>query len=184
MRRSGRPKATTAVDDRYLRISARRNPESNAIMLNNAFCAATGRRDSTQTVINRLHDAQLHSRRPCRNPRLTPRHLAAWYRWAQEHAEWTRQIWHQVLFTDECRICFQPDNCQRRVWRQSGHAERLRHTVQQVQQGGGFLMFWGGIMWGRRTPLVVIEGAETAIRYRNDILRPILQPYRQNFERN
>ena len=141
MRRSGRPKATTAVDDRYLRISARRNPESNAIMLNNAFCAATGRRDSTQTVINRLHDAQLHSRRPCRNPRLTPRHLAAWYRWAQEHAEWTRQIWHQVLFTDECRICFQPDNCQRRVWRQSGHAERLRHTVQQVQQGGGSLMF-------------------------------------------
>ena len=30
MRRSGRTKATTAVDDRYLRISARRNPESNA----------------------------------------------------------------------------------------------------------------------------------------------------------
>ena len=28
---------------------------------------------------------------------------------------------------------------------------------------------------------MVTEGAETAIRYRNDILRPILQPYRQNF---
>ena len=37
MRRSGRPKATTAVDDRYIRISARRNPERNATMLNNAF---------------------------------------------------------------------------------------------------------------------------------------------------
>ena len=36
-------------------------------------------------------------------------------------------------------------------------------------------------MWGRRTLLVVMEGAETAIRYRNDILGPILQPYRQNF---
>ena len=45
-------------------------------------------------------------------------------------------------------------------------------------------VFWGGIMWGRRTPLVVMEGAETAIRYRNDILRPILQSCRQNFERN
>ena len=64
MRRSGRPKATTAVDDRYVRISARRNRESNATMLNNAFCAATGRRDLTQTVQNRLHDAQLHSRHP------------------------------------------------------------------------------------------------------------------------
>ena len=45
MRRSGHPKATTAIDDRCLRISARRNPESNATMLNNAFRAATGHRD-------------------------------------------------------------------------------------------------------------------------------------------
>ena len=66
MRRSGRPTANTAVDDRYLRISARRNPESNATMLKNTFRGATGRRFSTQTVRNRLHDAHLHSRRPWR----------------------------------------------------------------------------------------------------------------------
>ena len=65
-------------------------------------------------------------------------------------------------------MCLQPDNRRTRVWRQSGQAEHLRHTVQQ---GGGSLMIWGGIMWGRRSPLVVMEGAETAIiRYRNDIL--------------
>ena len=132
VRRSGRPKAITAVDNRYVRISARRNPESNATMLNNAFRVATGRIHSTQTVRNRLHDAQLHSRRPWRGPRLTPKHHAAWYRWVQKHAEWTRQNWHQVLFTDECRMCLQPDNRRRRVWRQSGQAERLRHTFQQV----------------------------------------------------
>ena len=132
-------------------------------MLNNAFRAATGGRDSNETVRNRLRDAQLHSRRPWRGPHLTPRHHAAWYRWAQTHAEWTRQNWHQVLVTDECRICLQPDNRRRRVWRQSGQADRLRHTVQQVQQGGGSLMSWGGIMWDRRTPLVVKEGAETVI---------------------
>ena len=96
----------------------------------------------------------------------------------QQDAEWVRQNWHQVLFTDECRICLQSDNLQRRVWRLSGQAERLRYTVQH---GGGSLMYWGGIMWGRRTPLVAMEGAQTAIRYRNDILRPIVQPYHQNF---
>ena len=37
VRRSDRLKATTAVDDRYVRISARRNLESNATILNNAF---------------------------------------------------------------------------------------------------------------------------------------------------
>ena len=29
-----------------------------------------------------------------------------------------------------------------------GQAERLRNSVQRVQQGGGSLMFCGGIMWG------------------------------------
>ena len=86
MRRSVRPKATTAVDDRYLRILARRNSERNATMLNNAFRAATGRRVSTQTARNRLHDVQLHSRRSWRGPHLTPRHYTARYRWAQLHA--------------------------------------------------------------------------------------------------
>ena len=42
-------------------------------------------------------------------------------------------------------------------------------------------MFWSGIMCGRRTPLVVMEGSEMAIRYRNDSLQPIMQPYQQNF---
>ena len=44
MRRSGSPKATTAVDDCSVRISARRYHETNATILNNAFRAATGRR--------------------------------------------------------------------------------------------------------------------------------------------
>ena len=184
MRCSGCPKTTTAVDDRYLRISARRNPDGNATMLNNAFHAAKGRHVSTQTVRNRLHDAQLHSQRSWRGPHLTPMHHAARYRWAQQQAEWTRQNWHQVLFTDECSICLQTDNLRRRVWRRSGQAERHRHTLQRVQQGGGSLMYWGGITWGRRMPLVVVEGTKTSIRHRNDIIRPIVQPYRQNFERN
>ena len=101
MLRSGCPKATTADDDHYLQILAWRNPESNVAMLNNAFRAATGRRVWTQTVRNRLHDAQLHSRHPWQDPHLTPRHHTARYRWAQQHFEWTRQNWHQVLFTDE-----------------------------------------------------------------------------------
>ena len=98
-------------------ISAHRNPESNATMLNNAFHAVTGCRVLTQTVRNRLLDVQLHSRHPWQGPRLTPIHHGVRYKWAQKHAEWTCQNWHQVLFTDECRICLQPDNRRRRVWR-------------------------------------------------------------------
>ena len=95
--RSGRPRATTAMNDFYLRISARRNLDSNATMLNNAFRATTGRRIRTQTVRNRLLNAQLHSRLQWQGPSFQPRHHAAWYRWAQQHAEWTPRNWHHVL---------------------------------------------------------------------------------------
>ena len=72
----------------------------------------------------------------------------------KKHAEWAPQNWHHVLFIDECRICLQPDNRWLHVWRQPGQANRLLNSVHRVQQGGGSLMFWGGIMWDRRTPLV------------------------------
>jgi len=46
-------------------------------MLNNAFCADTGRRITNQTVRNRLHAAQIHSRLSWRGLSLQPRHHAA-----------------------------------------------------------------------------------------------------------
>ena len=52
MHRSDRPKATIAVDDSYLRISARRYPESNGTMLNNAFPA-------TKVVVLRLKQYEI-----------------------------------------------------------------------------------------------------------------------------
>ena len=70
------------------------------------------------------------------------------------------------------RICLQQDNRRRRVWRQSGQVSAAMWWFPHV-------LWWHYV--GRRTPLVVMEGAETAIRYRNDILRRTVQPYRQNF---
>ena len=46
--------------------------------------------------------------------------------------------------------------------------------VAQVVQ----LMVWGGISLGVRTALhVLARGSLTAIRYRDDILRPLVRPY-------
>ena len=84
-----------------------------------------------------------------------------------------------IMFSSPMSVAY-AFNHRLRVWRQPGQGERLRNSVQRVQQGGSSLMFWGGIMWGRRTKLVVMECAETALRYMNDILRPIVLPYRQN----
>ena len=57
----------------------------------------------------------------------------------------------------------------------------FRHTVQQVQQGGGSLNV---LVWHYVGPTYATSGhgrRSMAIRYMKDILRPIVQPYRQNF---
>ncbi|GFY09224.1 HTH_Tnp_Tc3_2 domain-containing protein [Trichonephila clavipes] len=46
---------------------------------------ATGRRVSSQTVRNRLHEGGIYARRPMVCIRLTPRPRAARRRWAAEH---------------------------------------------------------------------------------------------------
>ena len=45
-------------------------------------------------------------------------------------------------------------------------------------------MFWAGIMYGRRAPLIAIEGTLTSVQYRDRILQPIVIPYRQEFGDN
>jgi len=51
----GRQRATTQAEDRFLVIQARRHRFMNATTLRNDVENATGVRDSTQTVRNRLH---------------------------------------------------------------------------------------------------------------------------------
>ncbi|GFW77054.1 uncharacterized protein TNCV_2724841 [Trichonephila clavipes] len=53
---AGWPRATTSTDDRYIQLTARRNRTENATQLQRQLLLATGRRVSSQTVRNRLHE--------------------------------------------------------------------------------------------------------------------------------
>ena len=46
--------------------------------------------------------------------------------------------------------------------------------VREVDRfgGGGSVMVWGGISHGVKTPVVVIQGNLTAVRYRDQVLMP------------
>ena len=59
----GRPRATTALEDRYLSITARRNRHATASQLSRDFYAATGTRVSRVTVSRRLHERGLFASR-------------------------------------------------------------------------------------------------------------------------
>ncbi|GFX44377.1 transposable element Tcb2 transposase [Trichonephila clavipes] len=117
---AGRPRATTSTDDRYIQLTARRNRSENATQLQRQLLLATGRRLSSQTVRNRLHEGGLYARRPMVCIPLTPRHHAARRRWAAEHRDREQHDWSQVLFTDESRFSLECDTRRVLVWRDRG----------------------------------------------------------------
>ena len=52
------------------------------------------------------------------------------------------------------------------------------NIVEVDRYGGGSVMVWAGVsLFGRTDLYVFARGGITAVRYRNDILEPIVRPY-------
>ncbi|KAI4880842.1 hypothetical protein NFI96_011002, partial [Prochilodus magdalenae] len=64
------------------------------------------------------------------------------------------------------------------VWRRRGKRSAACNILQHDRFGSGSVMVWGGIFLEGRTALhVLTRGSLTAIRYRDEILRPLMRPY-------
>ena len=49
-------------------------------------------------------------------------------------------------------------------------------VFERDRYGGGSVMVWGGISHGVKSPLIVVPENLTAVRYRDEILRPVAVP--------
>ena len=177
-RRQGRSRATTDRQDRYLRNLALRNLQSMARGLRNDFQLATGVCASNQTVRNRLQGDSLHARRPATGPILTVAHRTDRRIFAKNQIGWQLDQWRTVLFTDESR--FHVCTCDRRIRVWSRVRERYVdcNIVEHDRFGSGSVMFWGGICYNGRTDLYRVDrGSLTALKYRDEILDPIVRPF-------
>ena len=177
--RSGRPRVTTQRQDRRIRLVHLRNRLRTATETAREVIGTHGRRVCPRTVRNRLREFDLRPRRPYVGPNLTPRRRQRRMQWLRAHAPNRFRLadWRRVMFSDESRFSLQRSDRRQRVYRRLG--ERYSDAcIREVDRfgGGGSVMVWGGISYGVKTPLVVIQGNLTAVRYRDQVLMPHVLP--------
>lgn len=177
-RGQGRPRVTTAIQDRFIRVRALRERFVTSTNLQAQLSAVHDVEVSAKTVIRRLKESNLHIRIPATGPTLNAEHRRARLQFAREHLEWNIEDWGRVLFTDESRFCLYSSDRRQRVIRRPNERYAQCNIRQTTLFNGGSVMVWGGISLNARTELLPVHGgALNSERYIREILSEHVVPF-------
>ncbi|KAL1268637.1 hypothetical protein QQF64_034000 [Cirrhinus molitorella] len=143
--RSGRPRKTTAREDRLLARKSKASPFSTAAELHETWSPEVP--VSTRTVCRILSRNGLHGRISAQKPALNKRQLKNRVAFAKAHSllkGWTLEKWQKVDFSDESSV--ELHHSRRKYCRRpTGARMDPRFTQKTVKFGGGKIMVWGYI---------------------------------------
>ena len=136
------------------------------------------RQISPKTVGSRLRKIGLRARLPYVGLPLTQARRLRRMAWLTAHAPrlFPMRQWRRVLFTDESRVTLYRADGRRRVYRRHGERFADACVVERDRFWGGSVMVWGGIAHGIKLQLSTVADNMTAVRYRDEILRPVAVP--------
>lgn len=182
---NGRPRCTTAREDRQLVATMLRNRFQTAVGLKTHFIRFGGGNLSAQTVRRRLAEANLKPLRPANGPKLERGHRIARQRYVREHLNWTLDDWSRVMFTDESKFMLYKHDGRQLVYRRPGERFHQACVEEKVAYGGGSVQVWAGISAEARTELVLIQnGTLNAERYVEEILNEHVGPFMARMDRH
>ncbi|GFT74919.1 transposable element Tcb2 transposase [Trichonephila clavipes] len=167
----GRPRTTTAREDLYIILKAKRGRRQSASVIAQQLCITTGRQVLRFTVARRLHKGGLFARRPERCLPLKVDHRHHRLQWCREHKNWTTNQLSRVLFTDESQFSTRSDSQRVLIWREIGTGFYTSNIKERHHYRGPGVLVWGGIMLNGRTELHIFDrGSVIRDRYCEEIL--------------
>ncbi|GFW44855.1 transposable element Tcb2 transposase [Trichonephila clavipes] len=117
----GRTRTTTAGDERYIILQAKRGRRQSPSVIAQQLSRATGRQVSRFAVARRLHKEGLFIRRPERCLPFKVDHRRHRLQCCKEHKNWTTDQWSSILFTDESRFSTRSNSQRILFGERSGH---------------------------------------------------------------
>ncbi|KFM71086.1 Transposable element Tcb2 transposase, partial [Stegodyphus mimosarum] len=172
----GLPRTTSAEDDRYIILQAKRGRQQSASAIAQQLCTAMGLQLSWFTVARRLHKGGLFTSRP---ERCLPLKVGHRLQWCREHKNWTTDQWSRMLFTNESRLSARSDSQRVLIWREFETRFYPSNIKERHRNGGPGVLVWGGIMLNGRTELHVFDrGSVTGDRYCEEVLLPHVRLFR------
>ena len=135
-RRTGRPRKTTAVDDRNIVRAVKKDPKTTVVDISNHL-QRRGVKVTLSAVRRRLHEQKYRGyTRRCK-PLISKKNKKARLEFAKKYRDKPQKFWDNVLWTDETKINLYQNDGKAKVWRKKGSAHDPKHTSSSVKHGGG-----------------------------------------------
>uniref|UniRef100_A0A3B4WRT9 Tc1-like transposase DDE domain-containing protein n=1 Tax=Seriola lalandi dorsalis TaxID=1841481 RepID=A0A3B4WRT9_SERLL len=163
--RSGRPRKTTAREDRLLGRKSKASPFSTAAELHQAWSPQVP--VSTRTVCRILSRNGLHGRICAQKPALNKRQLKKRVAFAKALSllkGWTLEKWQKVDISDESSVELHHSHS-KYCRTPTGARMDPRFTQKIVKFGGGKIMVWGYIQYGGLREICRVEGNINSLKY-------------------
>jgi transposase len=162
----GRPRSFSQTDRVTLSRFVGEDSFATSNELARKMAKSTGVVCSPRTVRRTLKSLNYRNSIPKAIPMLTEAHKRARVEWANENVN---RDWSKVVFSDETTIQLSPNIC--RAW----HKKDNRPTCPRAKFPKK-LMFWAAISRENKTPLLLVKGSVTAVKY-VELLRDEFLPW-------